>query len=207
MAGLPLSTTHRQVGELTRWGALERRGDNRNHIGLRQTRTSHCRRAGTPRACRLRQRRQGLGRSAPPLHRAHRDRTEETAVHARRHSKARIRAKRPADRARLGIGGRPGTRPRRPCRRGPVDRRRPHAGVSRPAIRAGRAHRGPRNFPQHRLRAKQLEPGEVRSAGCFSRSTRAGEGDRLDQLALRRGRVGQRRSSWWLLRRSGDELG
>ncbi|MGH3493912.1 MAG: IclR family transcriptional regulator [Sciscionella sp.] len=35
MAALPLTTTHRQVGELTRWGALERDEDNRYRVGLR----------------------------------------------------------------------------------------------------------------------------------------------------------------------------
>lgn len=34
-AGLPLSTAHRLVAELTRWGALERGADRRYHIGLR----------------------------------------------------------------------------------------------------------------------------------------------------------------------------
>lgn len=34
-AGLPLSTAHRLVGELTAWGALERGPDNRYRIGLR----------------------------------------------------------------------------------------------------------------------------------------------------------------------------
>lgn len=34
-AGLPLSTAHRLVGELTDWGALERGGDGRYRIGLR----------------------------------------------------------------------------------------------------------------------------------------------------------------------------
>lgn len=34
-AGLPLSTAHRLVGELTAWGALERGEDNRYRIGLR----------------------------------------------------------------------------------------------------------------------------------------------------------------------------
>lgn len=34
-AGLPLSTAHRLVGELTAWGALERGGDGRYRIGLR----------------------------------------------------------------------------------------------------------------------------------------------------------------------------
>lgn len=33
--GLPLSTTHRLVGELTRWGGLERGSDRRYRIGLR----------------------------------------------------------------------------------------------------------------------------------------------------------------------------
>lgn len=33
--GLPLSTTHRLVGELDRWGALERGADGRYRIGLR----------------------------------------------------------------------------------------------------------------------------------------------------------------------------
>lgn len=32
--GLPLTTTHRLVRELTRWGALERSADGRYHIGL-----------------------------------------------------------------------------------------------------------------------------------------------------------------------------
>jgi DNA-binding IclR family transcriptional regulator len=35
LAGLPLSTTHRLVGELARWGALERGTDGRYRIGLR----------------------------------------------------------------------------------------------------------------------------------------------------------------------------
>jgi DNA-binding IclR family transcriptional regulator len=35
VSGLPLSTTHRLVGELTRWGALERADDGRYRIGLR----------------------------------------------------------------------------------------------------------------------------------------------------------------------------
>ncbi len=35
LAGLPLTTTHRQVGELARWGALERDHDGRYRIGLR----------------------------------------------------------------------------------------------------------------------------------------------------------------------------
>jgi len=30
----PVSSTHRQIGELVRWGALERHGDNRYRIGL-----------------------------------------------------------------------------------------------------------------------------------------------------------------------------
>lgn len=34
-AGLPLSTAHRLVGELVQWGALERDGDDRYHVGLR----------------------------------------------------------------------------------------------------------------------------------------------------------------------------
>ncbi|MFC4946059.1 IclR family transcriptional regulator [Pseudonocardia sp. GCM10023141] len=34
-AGLPLSTAHRLVGELTAWGALERADDGRYRIGLR----------------------------------------------------------------------------------------------------------------------------------------------------------------------------
>ncbi|MBW0116621.1 IclR family transcriptional regulator, partial [Pseudonocardia abyssalis] len=34
-AGLPLSTAHRLVGELTQWGALERGADGRYRIGLR----------------------------------------------------------------------------------------------------------------------------------------------------------------------------
>jgi DNA-binding IclR family transcriptional regulator len=34
-AALPLTTTHRQVGELVRWGALERGDDGRYRIGLR----------------------------------------------------------------------------------------------------------------------------------------------------------------------------
>ncbi|GJF03327.1 MULTISPECIES: IclR family transcriptional regulator [Pseudonocardia] len=34
-AGLPLSTAHRLVGELTAWGALERGDDGRYHVGLR----------------------------------------------------------------------------------------------------------------------------------------------------------------------------
>lgn len=34
-SGLPLSTAHRLVGELTRWGALERGDDGRYRIGLR----------------------------------------------------------------------------------------------------------------------------------------------------------------------------
>ena len=34
-AGLPLSTAHRLVGELTAWGALERGDDNRYRVGLR----------------------------------------------------------------------------------------------------------------------------------------------------------------------------
>lgn len=34
-AGLPLTTAHRQVGELTSWGALERGADGRYRIGLR----------------------------------------------------------------------------------------------------------------------------------------------------------------------------
>lgn len=34
-SGLPLSTTHRVVGELLSWGALERRDDGRYRIGLR----------------------------------------------------------------------------------------------------------------------------------------------------------------------------
>ncbi|GAA3222863.1 IclR family transcriptional regulator [Pseudonocardia petroleophila] len=34
-AGLPLSTAHRLVGELTQWGALERGEDGRYRIGLR----------------------------------------------------------------------------------------------------------------------------------------------------------------------------
>lgn len=34
-AGLPLSTTHRLVGELERWGGLERSADGRYAIGLR----------------------------------------------------------------------------------------------------------------------------------------------------------------------------
>ncbi|GEL18730.1 IclR family transcriptional regulator [Pseudonocardia asaccharolytica] len=33
--GLPLTTTHRLVGELAAWGALERAGDGRYRIGLR----------------------------------------------------------------------------------------------------------------------------------------------------------------------------
>jgi DNA-binding IclR family transcriptional regulator len=35
LSGLPLSTTHRLVGELARWGALERGADGRYRIGLR----------------------------------------------------------------------------------------------------------------------------------------------------------------------------
>lgn len=35
LTGIPLTTTHRQVGELTRWGALERAADGRYRIGLR----------------------------------------------------------------------------------------------------------------------------------------------------------------------------
>jgi DNA-binding IclR family transcriptional regulator len=35
LAGLALTTTHRQVAELTRWGALERGDDGRYRIGLR----------------------------------------------------------------------------------------------------------------------------------------------------------------------------
>lgn len=34
-AGLPLSTAHRLVHDLTRWGALERGADGRYHVGLR----------------------------------------------------------------------------------------------------------------------------------------------------------------------------
>lgn len=34
-AGLPLSTTHRLIGELARWGALDRDGEGRYHVGLR----------------------------------------------------------------------------------------------------------------------------------------------------------------------------
>lgn len=33
--GLPLSTTHRQLGELARWGALERDDAGRYHVGIR----------------------------------------------------------------------------------------------------------------------------------------------------------------------------
>ena len=35
LAGLPLTTAHRQVGELARWGALERDHEGRYRIGLR----------------------------------------------------------------------------------------------------------------------------------------------------------------------------
>ena len=35
LSGLPLSTAHRLVGELERWGALERGSDGRYRIGLR----------------------------------------------------------------------------------------------------------------------------------------------------------------------------
>jgi DNA-binding IclR family transcriptional regulator len=34
-AGLPLSTTHRLVGELAAWGAVDRDGNGRYHVGLR----------------------------------------------------------------------------------------------------------------------------------------------------------------------------
>src|SRR6185295_7275315 len=34
-AGLPLTTAHRLVGELARWGALERGPDGRYRVGLR----------------------------------------------------------------------------------------------------------------------------------------------------------------------------
>nr|WP_229372843.1 IclR family transcriptional regulator [Umezawaea beigongshangensis] len=34
-SGLPLSTTHRMVADLTRWGALQRRDDGAYHVGLR----------------------------------------------------------------------------------------------------------------------------------------------------------------------------
>jgi DNA-binding IclR family transcriptional regulator len=35
LSALPLSTTHRQVVDLVKWGALERDGDGRYHVGLR----------------------------------------------------------------------------------------------------------------------------------------------------------------------------
>ena len=35
LAGMPLSTTHRLVGELADWGALERGGDGRYRVGLK----------------------------------------------------------------------------------------------------------------------------------------------------------------------------